>query len=138
VPRVYATPEAAARGELPEPFARALALTRSPDGSHALVLLGCNDPSNAYPCQVLCHRAGAEDGWIERASSYVPGWTALNAEHERGVLSAWGPAPPETRTAVVAFDDREHEVAISHGHYVFAAWDVPSDKRDAPSVRRFV
>ncbi len=62
VPRVYATPEAAARGELPEPFVRALAVTRSPDGRYALVLLGCNDPSNAYPCQVLCHRDGAEDG----------------------------------------------------------------------------
>ncbi len=54
------------------------------------------------------------------------------------MLSAWGPAPPETRTAVIAFGGRDHEVAIRHGHYLFAACDIPSDDRDEPRVRRFV
>jgi hypothetical protein len=39
--------------------------------------------------------------------------------------------------AVIAFAGREHEVAISHGYYLFAAWDVPSENRDAPTARRF-
>jgi hypothetical protein len=91
--RVYPTPEAAARGELPEPFAQALAITYSPDGRHTLVLIGCNDRSNPDPCQVLCRRDGAEDRWIEGASTNVPGWTALDDEKERGVFSAWGPRP---------------------------------------------
>jgi hypothetical protein len=136
VQRVYPTPQAAARGDLPAPFAQTLGFTRSPDGQHALVLIGVNDPDNTYPYQVLCHRHGAGDRWVQGSSANGPGWTATGDEaQDVGVLSAWGPAAPSADVAVVEFAGRERDVAVRHGYYLFVAWGVGSDERDAATER---
>ena len=52
----YQDPEAAARESIPPQFARTLGVSLSPDGDHAVVLLGTNEPPDLYPYQVICRR----------------------------------------------------------------------------------
>lgn len=49
-------PEEAARGDIPAEFAPALAISISPDGKDAIVLLGTNGPPDYYPYQVEVHK----------------------------------------------------------------------------------
>ena len=80
-------PGSAARGSITERYARALAVSISPDGGTAVVLLGTNEPPQLYPYEVECHREA--DGWHEGNSSNGEGWKAVG-EDGTGVLTAWG------------------------------------------------
>jgi hypothetical protein len=88
-PDVAPTPEEAARGGIPERYARALGVVYSPDGNHAVVLLGTNEPPFLYPYQVVCGRG--EDGWYEGISGNGPGWSTTSNEGEpnAGVATDW-------------------------------------------------
>jgi hypothetical protein len=127
-PDAAPTPEEAARGEIPERYARALGVAYSPDGNHAVVLLGTNEPPSLYPYQVLCGRG--EGGWYEGISGNGPGWsTTKDAEDDPnlGVVTLWDEAPPEAAAAVISFDALEHEAPVRESYFLFAAWDVPHD-----------
>jgi hypothetical protein len=135
----HPTPEAAARGRVSERYAHVLGCAASPDGRHAVVLLGMNEPSDFYPYQVLCERAA--DGWAEGTSGNGAGWSSMGDDDPAnpGVVTSWGEAPTNARAALVAFGGTDHEVPVSGGYYLFVAWDVPeADASDAPVVRRFI
>jgi hypothetical protein len=108
-PDAAPTPEDAARGEIPERYARALGVVHSPDGNHAVVLLGTNESPFLYPYQVVCGRG--EGGWYEGMSGNGPGWSTTSSEGEPniGVATLWDEAPPGATAAVVSFEGHEHE-----------------------------
>jgi hypothetical protein len=110
-----ATPEEAARGEIPERYARVLGVAYSPSGADAVVLLGTNEPPVLYPYQVLCGRG--ELGWYEGMSGNGPGWSTTQEEDgpNVGVVTLWDEAPPGVRAAVVSFGGREHDVPVLNG-----------------------
>ena len=126
-PDAAPTPEEAARGEIPERYARVLGVAYSPDRDDAVVLLGTNEEPNLYPYQVLCGRG--EEGWYQGTSGNGPGWSSTSSPGEPniGVATDWDEAPPRARAAIVSFDGREHEVPVTNGYYLFAAWEVPDD-----------
>jgi hypothetical protein len=129
------TPEEAARGEIPERYARVLATAVAPDGNHAVVLLGTNEPPKLYPYQVVCGRG--EDGWVEGVSGNGPGWssTAGEGEPNLGVATLWDEAPVSARAAKVVFEGREHEAPVRNSYFLFAAWDAPDDAAHPRFVR---
>jgi hypothetical protein len=57
-----------------------LATALAPDGNHAVVLLGTNEPPKLYPYQVVCGRS--EDGWVEGISGNGPGWSTTRDTEE--------------------------------------------------------
>lgn len=105
-----------------------LGVAYSPDGNHAVVLLGTNEPPFLYPHQVLCGRG--ENGWCEGTSGNGPGWSSTrDAEDEPnlGAATVWDEAPAGATAAVVSFEGGEHEVPVREGDFLFAAWDTPDD-----------
>jgi hypothetical protein len=140
LPNAAPTPEEAARGEIPERFARALAVAYSPDGNHAVVLLGTNEEPYLYPYQVVCSLG--KSGWVEGTSSNGPGWSSTSSEGEPnvGVATDWDEAPPEATAALVSFEGQEHEVPVQEGYFLFAALNVPDDieGRRLPSFVRWI
>jgi hypothetical protein len=104
------TPEEAARGEIPEPYARVLGTAMSPDGNNAVVLLGTNEPPRLYPYQVVCERR--EQGWVEEIGGNGPGCSTTSSENEPnvGVATLWDEAPPGATAAVVSFLGHDTEV----------------------------
>jgi len=144
-PDAAPTPEEAARGEIPERYARLLGVVYSPDEEHAVVLLGTNEPPFLYPYQVICGRG--ENGWYEEISGNGSGWSTTSNLDEveagapnLGVITDWDEAPPEATAAVVSFDGQDHEVPVREGYFLFAAWDVPDGlPSDAyPSFERWI
>jgi hypothetical protein len=139
-PDAAPTPEDAARGEIPERYARAHGVVHSPDGNHAVVLLGTNESPFLYPYQVVCGRG--EGGWYEGMSGNGPGWSTTSSEGEPniGVATLWDEAPPGATAAVVSFEGHEHEVSVREGYFLFAAWDVPDDlaMEDYPLLVRWI
>jgi hypothetical protein len=138
------TPEEAARGGIPERYARFLGIARSPDGNHAVVLLGTNEPPFLYPYQVVCGLG--ESGWVEEMSGNGPGWsTTADDPHDSGasnigVATDWAEAPPGATAAVVSFAGQEHEVPVREGYFLFAAWNVAGDLAmgEYPSFVRWI
>ena len=138
------TPEEAARGELPERYARVLGVAYSPDGNHAVVLLGTNEEPYLYPYQVVCGLG--EFGWVEEMSGDGPGWsTTADDPHDSeasklGVATDWDEAPPVAIAAVVSFHGKDHVVPVHEGYFLFAAWNVPDDLAmgDYPSFVRWI
>jgi hypothetical protein len=128
----YPTPEAAARGSIPEQYGHVLHTSLSPDGRHALVLLGTNEPPELYPYQVLCERQ--TDGWVESVSGNGPGWSSTSDPGDpenAGVATDWGEAPPAAHSALVRFDGTDHEAPVNQGYFLFVAWGVSEDRADA-------
>jgi hypothetical protein len=100
---------------------------------HAVVLLLTNDPPSAYPYEVVCEATA--DGWDERMGGNGPGWTSTTEEgatENLGVFTLWGPAPPGAVVVVVRFRERDHEVPVRDGYYLFAAWDVAAGETEGP------
>jgi hypothetical protein len=130
---------AAARGDIPEAAARALAVRLAPDGQHAMVLLDTGSDAEVYEYQVLCERKA--DGRVEPAGGNGPGWTSTttgdDTQPNRGVLTDWGLAPPEAEVALVRFAGGESRHPVAHGYYFFAARDVPADSSEIPMLIRF-
>jgi hypothetical protein len=121
----HTTLEEAARGEIPERFARVLCVSISPYGQDAIVLLGTNEPPRLHPLEVVC--VLGPEGWSERSAGNGQGWHATRSDDVTvfGVLTSWDEAPEEAAEAVVAFAGREHTVPVTNGYYLFTAWDVP-------------
>jgi hypothetical protein len=101
VSRPCRTPEEAARGDIPERFARALNVCLSPSGDYAVVLLETNNPPAVERYQVVCRREGGrwrglaggngagetriEGGWVETFWEERPGGsTALEVKWRSG------------------------------------------------------
>lgn len=130
--RGFATPEEAARGDIPARYARALATAVSPDGRHAVVLLGTNEPPRLYPYEVICHQ---RDGlWFEGSSISGGGigWTTISNDDERnvGVLRLVEEAPDDAVAVIVRHRGVEHRVPVRDGYFMFAVWDVPDEQVD--------
>jgi hypothetical protein len=114
---VYPTPEAAARGDVPERYAPVLTAARSPDGQHAVLLLGMNGPPIPYPWQEVCSRGAG--GWVGGPGGNGSGWTCTSANDDPaavGVTTPWDEAPPAARAAVVSFAGVDHEVPVENGY----------------------
>jgi len=134
-----ATPELAARGDIPDPHARTLAVQIAPDGQHALILLDIASGADVYEYQVLCERVG--DGWVESISGNGPGWSSTiygdDTQPNCGVLTAWGPAPADAEVAIFSYAGGEYAQPVTNGYYLFAAWDAPDDSIEVAALLRF-
>jgi hypothetical protein len=137
VPR---SPEKAARGDIPPRYAEVLAVEMSPDGQHAAVLLGTNEEPVLYPYVVVCDNVEGE--WVEGIGGNAPGlaWSSIGRPEEHvGVLMFTGEAPPDAQAVVIRWRDIERTVSVSHGYFLFAAWNIPSDDRgEWPEIVSFV
>jgi hypothetical protein len=140
----HRTPEHAALAGFPVGQARVLAIAQSPTGDHAVVLLGTNEEPVLYPYEVDCERD--DSGWVERGGGNGPGWRALAPDQgdaagnaNLGVTTDWAEAPAQARAAVVRYRGDDHQVPVSHGYFLFAAWDVPAaESNERPEVVGFL
>jgi hypothetical protein len=131
----FATPEDAARGDIPARYARALAVSLSPDERFAAVLLATNEPPFLYPYLVLCERE--DDGWVEGASANMSMAGELGEGNQTcRYVTQWQEAPPDARAAIVNFAAEEHVVPVRNGYVLFAAWNV-AEEREWPAVMRW-
>lgn len=123
----YGSPEEAARGDIPARYARAVAVSVSPEGRRACVLLLTNEEPRLYPYEVIVERD--EHGrWRAGASSNLigVGWTSTGVERDRGVLRLVAEVPPRARSATIRHGGSDHAVSVTEGWVLFAAWDVPA------------
>ena len=110
MPESARTPEDTARGDIPADYAPALAVSISPDGSEAIVLLGTNGPPDYYPYQEEVVRQG--DGWVAQGGGNMCIGAAL-----------WDEAPVDAQAAIVAYRGTEHRVPVVDGYFHFSPWD---------------
>jgi hypothetical protein len=122
--RRFETPERAARDDIPEQFARTLAVSISPDGTEAIVLLGTNEPPDLYPYQSDIRRD--VDGWLSGGGSNM---------QIQGTL--WDEAPPDANVAIVEYERTEYEVPVVNGYFHFSPWDFGKDLGGVPKLQRF-
>jgi hypothetical protein len=127
--RVYATPEEAARGDIPERYARALSIAFSPDGDQALVVLETNEQPAVELYEVVCYRE--RDGWIGGSGSggIGMGWSSTSFGQERnvGVLRLSDEVPDDVVAVIVRWCGDEFRVPVSARHFFFTQWNVPAD-----------
>jgi hypothetical protein len=130
----YAALVQVARGDIPERFARLLAVAVSPDEQHAVVLLQTNEPPAVELYEVICHREG--ERWCAGigSSGVGLGWASMSHASDqaresesahRGVLRFGHEAPPGATAVVVWWQNGEHTVPVAEGYFYFVAWDVP-------------
>jgi hypothetical protein len=88
---------------VPPQYVRVVAVERSPDDRHAVVLLEYNEPPTVEPYLVLAENT--PDGWVAGSGHSAGGlsWIATGAEGEHGVEVEWG-QPPMVRWGVRAPD----------------------------------
>jgi hypothetical protein len=86
--RHYATPEDAARGDIPARFARVLDIAWSPRRDRAVVLLETNEPPSVELYQVVCQQE--EAGWTWISGGNGPGETSFD---EVRVTTTWEVLP---------------------------------------------
>ena len=123
---VHPDPEAAARGDIPEAYARTLGVAMSPDGDTAVVLLATNEPPHIEAYQVVCHRTA--DGWQGGSGGNSGGWHNLtegDEEPQLGVETVWGEAPRGATEIAISFAGTTVRVPVVDGHYLYAVWGVP-------------
>jgi hypothetical protein len=122
------SPGEAARGDIPPKYARALAVLSSPDGRHAVVLLGTNEEPIVYPYVVVCHKV--DDEWQGGSGGNgAPGlnWSSISEPGDAqnlGVLIFAEEAPAAATAAVVRWRGRERTVPVAHGYIFIADWYV--------------
>jgi hypothetical protein len=126
----FATPEEAARGDIPERYARAAGTLISPDGDNAIVFLLANEEPWVEELEVHCSR-GRDGRWGEEgsASGFGFGWYGLElgTAPPRGVLHFAYEAPEGAREAILLWRYREFRLPASNGYFFFADWDAPDD-----------
>ncbi len=117
----YSTPEDAARGDIPERYARTVAVEVSPDGCAAIVLQLTNEPPAVEPYQTVCTR---EDGlWQSGSGGNGSGWgQAHHADTEVSYLTDWGEVPEGVVGVVLRWRDKEYRVPVSERYYLFVRW----------------
>lgn len=130
----HARPEDAARDGTPERYARVLGSSTSPDGGHALVLLGMHEPPQIYPYLVACCRD--DEGWSEASGANANMWhpTGGDEDRPRGGIGIWDEAPPGARSVTVRFRSAEHRVPVVEGFYFFATWGLPPSALNEPVI----
>lgn len=137
--QAYDTPDEAARSDIPQKQAQTLAVRVAPDGRHAVVLLGIDVGPEVYEYQVVCERHRAP--WLPGTGGNGPGWSSTtdrdDAGPNRGVLTAWGPAPAHAAVASITYAGADYDERVTNGYYLFAAWDVPDDDVEQPGSVRF-
>ena len=69
-PEAYKSPEEAARGDIPERYARVVSVLYSRDHDAAVVELETNEPPSVEAYWVTCRRQGAV--WIAEGGSNAP------------------------------------------------------------------
>lgn len=96
-----------------------------------------NESPTLYPDQSVCRLEA--DGWEEVASGNGAIWAPTSDDGEIGVVTIWDEAPHGATTAIVEFDDAEHEAPVHDGYYLFVAWDVVGwQTRQPPVAVRFI
>jgi hypothetical protein len=136
-----ATPEEAARGDIPERYARALSVAISPDGDEAIVVLGTNEEPYLYPYEEHCFREGGHWFGGSGISGIGFGWslrTIRESGPALGVVRLSGEVPDGVREVVVEWDGREQRVPATDGYFFFTRWDVPEDFRHTIGIPRAV
>jgi hypothetical protein len=135
VPAPYATPEAAARSEIPERYSRVLGSAISPDDRRAFVLLGTNEPPQLYPYLVHCWH---DDGGWEEGSSSNGNMTCANGKVDSGDSlfdrAVWDEAPSNADFVTVRVGTDEKELPVVDGYYLFVKWDTADEPRTSPTV----
>jgi hypothetical protein len=125
--------EAAVLAHAP-PGAVIVGVSVSPDRRHgaSLTLL---PSATDYPMDDLFERLG--DRWVDAGGGSGTGisWSSISDDGSRGVLRYGGEAPPDATIARIAYEGREHEVPVRHGHFLFVAWD--TDFHEDPKVIAF-
>ena len=140
----YDTPEEAARGDIPDRYARAISVAISPDGSEALVLLATNEEPYIAPYEVICHREGTR--WVGGGGMSGTGlgwssWSVAEDGLQLGVLRLVDEVPSGVGAVIVRWRERDYRVPVSHGYFVFTEWDVPEDFEEElghPEAVRYV
>lgn len=84
----YPTPEEAARGDIPERYARVLDVSIAPWGGCAVVLLETNEAPVVELYQVVCERDGSE--WVAGVGGNGPGEVWMDGAH---VATDWDERP---------------------------------------------
>jgi hypothetical protein len=144
VERTYATPEDAARGDIPKRYARALSVEVSPDGHEALVVLATNEEPYIEPYEVVCYREG--ERWVGGSGSggIGFGWTSTSIGEDGenlGVLRLADEVPRDVEAVIVRWLDEEYRVPVSGGYFFFTRWNVPDNSdevADPPKAVRYV
>jgi hypothetical protein len=138
----FATPEEAARGDIPPRYARAIAVDIAPWGAHAVVLLATNEPPQLYYYQEICWQKAGR--WFGGFGNNTP---TSNVWFEGvRVATDWSdtPLPTVVKSVVVLYEGHEYEVPAVDGMYLFAFWkgNVPEATAEtapeAPRVIRLV
>jgi hypothetical protein len=134
------TPEEAARGDIPPSQARAVAVSVSPGGDDAFVVLITNQPPYVEPYEVHCFR---DDGrWFVGTGSggLGLGWSNTSKTPEGaedlGVLHLSGEAPAGVVEVVVRWREDQYRVRVSDGYFLFTAWDERARVLDGPEWPR--
>jgi hypothetical protein len=106
----------------------------SPDGKYGAALTLLPSASD-YPMDDLFERVG--DRWMDAGGGSGTGvsWSSMSEDESNGVLRYGDEAPLGSTKAWVAYEEKEVEVPVRHGHFLFVAWD--TDYRDDPRVVRF-
>jgi hypothetical protein len=117
---------AEARGDVPPEYAKLLGVSIAPWGTEAIVLLAINEPPAVELEQVVCSRTpgglweGGQSGGGLSDVVYVGDVRARPIGDDCEL--------PTDATSVIVHDrGKEHEVAVTDGYFVYAAW-----KRDSP------
>jgi hypothetical protein len=119
----YATPDEAARGDIPPRFASVASVVHSPDGRHAAVLLLTNEAPAVEPYLVVVSRT-ASDRWTQGAGAPVPGfgWMRADGRPDFGVWHLVREAPPGTTGVVLATSDDVTTLSVTCGYVFWARW----------------
>jgi hypothetical protein len=121
--------EAAARGDIPERYARPLGILVR--GDRALVVLGTNEPPWLYPCLVFCERG--DDGLWHEAGSEGPGVGHTDWE---GATVLCEEAPPGAATVIVRYGGEDYEVGVEAGWFTFVSWERRPGRPELVGVSR--
>jgi hypothetical protein len=110
------TPEEAALGTR---AAEVIAVERSPDDAHAVVLVDKGRSGDPYALQVVCERV--DGGWRSFSASNGYGWTGFrHKDRAIGVVTLWGEAPADLRSVTIRWQGETLARVVSGGYYLFA------------------
>ena len=98
----HRSPEEAvvAEDSVPAQYVNVIAVSYSPSGESAVVVVEYNEPSAGEPYVVLCERTG--DGWTTGSGGSGGGysWIGTSEDGMLGVEVMWDPARPTIRWGV--------------------------------------
>jgi hypothetical protein len=114
-----ATPEQAARGDIPEKYSPVLFVDIDASGDFATVLLGTDGPENIYPYEEVCFQV--EGRWYSSGGSN--GGTRFAVQDRLSLLTEWGEAPPGSNLLRIEFQGKTYDCPVRMGYYRLVVWD---------------